>query len=142
MLISLADYEDLVEIENCGRSCLPIYYKEEELRMIFIKENYKIFKATIDDKIVAFLVLKEDDTNVHIMSIGVLEKYRKLKIGTELINKIKINFLNKSISLNVQESNEVAINFYIKNGFKVNELLKNYYMTLDCNNAYKMTFIQ
>ena len=77
MLISLAEYEDLCEIEICGKSCLPIYYSEEELKMILYRENYKIFKACIKDKIVAFLVLKEEDSNVHIMSIGVIENYRK-----------------------------------------------------------------
>ena len=56
--------------------------------------------------------------------------YRKQQIGTKLIEELisfaKINNCI-NITLEVNENNNVAINFYEKNGFKKSAIRNNYY---------------
>lgn len=74
---------------------------------------------------------------VYIMTIGVLDEYRKLHIGTNLINHI----INKALSdnicigvyLDVVYYNLSAVKFYEKNGFKKVSKLINFY---DLNGNY------
>ena len=68
---------------------------------------------------------------VYIMTIGVLDEYRQLHIGTNLIEKIYEialwDNLCVGIYLDVVEYNKCAINFYEKIGFKNVARIKNYY---------------
>eukprot|EP01121_Diplochlamys_sp_Union-15-3_P006890 TRINITY_DN1743_c0_g1_i1.p1 TRINITY_DN1743_c0_g1~~TRINITY_DN1743_c0_g1_i1.p1 ORF type:complete len:180 (-),score=25.92 TRINITY_DN1743_c0_g1_i1:45-584(-) len=88
---------------------------------------------------------------MYIMTLGVLEPYRKLGIGNKLLKFVfdlveKKNSLktaqNLSISeifLHVQVSNDVAINFYKKNGFTVTGTKKNYYHNIEPSDCYILT---
>ena len=76
--------------------------------------------------------LKCQDYNcVYIMTIGVLDEYRKLHIGTSLINKIfeeaMMDNLCVGVYLDVIHYNNTAKKFYEKNGFKNVSTIKNYY---------------
>ena len=62
-------------------------------------------------------------------------------IGMKLINKVKEDD-NHEISLYVQSTNDIAIEFYKKNGFKNIKLLKDYYESLDDKNAYYFNFMK
>ena len=83
----------------------------------------------------------EDYRCVYIMTIGVLDEYRKMKIGTKILNEI-INIaltdnLCVGIYLDVVYYNEAAKHFYEKNNFKKVSEIKNYYnlngSKYDCN---------
>lgn len=90
--------------------------------------SISVSQITIRDKIggATESFMKKNNVRVCwlITTICVNQNYRKLGIGTMLINKIKNklehsdNLLNKPILLNVRESNIGAINFYKKHGFK------------------------
>ena len=47
-----------------------------------------MLKATINNQIVGFIITEKKNDYLHIMSIGVLKKFRKNYIGTNLINSI------------------------------------------------------
>ena len=68
---------------------------------------------------------------VYIMTIGVLDEYRHLHIGSNLIKKISEiclwDNLCVGIYLDVVDYNKAAINFYEKNGFENVAMIKNYY---------------
>ena len=73
-----------------------------------------------------------DDYNcIYIMTIGVMDEFRKMKIGTNLLNRIiDIGLKNKlcvGIFLDVIYYNNSAIKFYKKNDFKKVMTNKNYY---------------
>ena len=73
----------------------------------------------------------EDYSCVYIMTIGVIDEYRKLNIGSTLIKQI-INTclwdnLCVGVYLDVIYYNESAIKFYEKNNFKNVATIKNYY---------------
>lgn len=73
--------------------------------------------------------IKEENVG-HIISIAVDKKYRCLKAGTMLLSRaistLKICKLNK-ITLEVNENNKIAINFYKKFNFQVDRLVPKYY---------------
>ena len=79
----------------------------------------------------------EDYNCVYIMTIGVLDEYRKLHIGSNLIkhiiNKALLDNICIGIYLDVVYYNLSAIKFYEKNGFKKVATLINYY---DINGNY------
>ena len=68
---------------------------------------------------------------VYIMTIGVLDEYRKLGIGSNLIKKIfeeaLLDKLCVGVYLDVVNYNKTAMMFYQKNGFKKVSTIKNYY---------------
>ena len=75
------------------------------------------------------------------MTIGVLDEYREMKIGTNLLNKI-INVdltdnLCAGIYLDIVYYNHIAIKFYQNNNFKKVSTIRNYYNLnkgkYDCN---------
>ena len=63
---------------------------------------------------------------VEIEYICVLDEYKKLGIGTTLLKEIE-KLSIKNITLEVKESNEIAIEFYKKNGFKIVATREKYY---------------
>ena len=83
----------------------------------------------------------EDYRCVYIMTIGVLDEYRKMKIGTNLLNKIidisLTDNLCVGVYLDVVYYNHIAIKFYEKNNFKKVSTIRNYYNLnggkYDCN---------
>ena len=47
---------DLKEIELIGRECLPIYYSLEDLESILTSEYYIMYKLTINNIIIGFII--------------------------------------------------------------------------------------
>jgi ribosomal-protein-alanine N-acetyltransferase len=77
----------------------------------------------------------------HVVSIGVLPDYRRLGIGSELMNRAMETLKNiykcSEVYLEVRVSNEAAINFYDRLGFKIDRVIKHYYK--DGEDAYVMS---
>ncbi|KAI8810441.1 acyl-CoA N-acyltransferase [Cladochytrium replicatum] len=68
---------------------------------------------------------------IYIMTLGVLAPFRRLRVGTALLNQM-ISTLTTDpsvdhICLHVQTSNEEALNFYRRHGFVVRSRIDGYY---------------
>jgi len=66
----------------------------------------------------------------HIISLAVDKYYRKSKIASSLLSKAIDTFKKnniKKITLEVNENNKAAINFYKKFNFKVDRIVPGYY---------------
>lgn len=91
-------------------------------------QKFMVYK--IDDKNVGFIDFSFIYDRIEINYIYVDSDYRKQQIGTKLIEELisfaKINNCI-NITLEVNENNNVAINFYEKNGFKKSAIRNNYY---------------
>ena len=109
---------------------IDCFYTKKEFRKLLKSKKKKYFVAKNYEETVGVISINLEEFNGIICpSIGNLyikKKYRKLKIGTKLINEIKKFYLeekkdNKNysdfITLNVFGFNEKALNFYKKNGF-------------------------
>ena len=114
--------------------------------------NYNVFKqelenensiyivAKIEDKIVGFGGIWKSVDDVHITNIVVKKDCRHLGIGAKILDKL-INIAKDlkftSITLEVNENNEIALRLYEKFGFKKLGIRKKYYNNSD--NAVIMT---
>ena len=80
--------------------------------------------ATQNHELVGLIAAYEDNLNKigFITNVSVEKKYQGLGISNSLINECIIYFKNRghhAINLDVYKSNEKAISFYEKNGFKI-----------------------
>ncbi|KAG0331802.1 hypothetical protein BG004_001497 [Podila humilis] len=81
--------------------------------------------------------------NLYIATLGVLAPYRRLGLGTKLLNHI-LETANEAatapkigkIYLHVQFGNDEALEFYKKYGFEVVETCENYYPQFDIKDAH------
>lgn len=89
---------------------------------------------------------KNEQRNVYLMTISVLDEYRRYGIGSKLLEEIiRIHKNLKEvtyITLHVQISNLVALKFYEKHGFEKFKFLENYYTGAEVNpkDAYYLRY--
>jgi len=143
-------------VKTINRMVFPITYNEQYYRDILFKYNKNLSRlAVINNKPVGNICcriepssnyslmyneINEDEDILYIMTIAVIQQFRRHSIGTILLNYI-INFcqLNtniKTILLHAQISNKAAISLYIKNGFEIVNIIRGYYKNVDCPDAY------
>nr|ADD38723.1 N-acetyltransferase NAT13 [Lepeophtheirus salmonis] len=89
--------------------------------------------AYVENKPIGLISWSQSQNRVHLLNLGILVHYRRKGIGSELLNLIP---KKKVMSLYVQSSNQDAIEFYSKKGFKKVRLEKMYYKRLECPDAY------
>ena len=77
---------------------------------------------------------------MYIMTLGVLAAYRRLGIGTRMIDYV-LKLCDKTpsvttVALHVQITNEAALTFYKRHGFEIVSTEEDYYRRLDPSTAY------
>ena len=98
------------------------------------------FVCLLDGNIVSFLGMWIVFEEAHITNIAVSPPYRKMGIGSMLVDFSIYFAKNKDatkIVLEVRVSNKEAISLYIRKWFKVANLKKNYYLD-NFEDAYEM----
>ena len=144
--ITKNNYNQLKQLNNLS---LPVRYSDGFYLRIIYHRRYGRF-AYYNDIIVGAITWKYDhcektnEKNVYIMTINVLEPYKRHKIGTQLLQEL-IN-LHKDmeeisyINLHVQQSNEIARKFYLSAGFEEVKLIENYYTDVEPRGAYYLRY--
>ena len=127
-IIRQATIFDIPNLAELNKECLPIYYDYfQHLSFIMSSSNLVlVVEHKRKQQLIGYLIGEynyNNTNNFHILSIGVLEKYRSKGIGKKLIDNININ----NITLYVHDLNEKGINFYKKNGFTITKYMKDYY---------------
>ncbi len=150
--IRLATMNDIEDIININRLSLPenypYYFFVEHLK----DYNEAFFVAEVNGKVVGyvmpriewgqseFTILPKFVRKGHIVSIAVLEPYRRKGIGEALmrssLKKMKEVYKAEEAYLEVRISNYPAINLYKKLGFREVKILRHYYA--DGEDAYLM----
>lgn len=103
-----------------------------------IKENYEFkinpytrcFVYEKDKKIIGFIVFSVMYEKAEIIDIAVLNEYQNQNIGTQLISIVEKECIDKkceNVTLEVRQSNQSAISFYKKHGFREVSVRKSYY---------------
>lgn len=131
---------DLSKIQDIGSECLPLYYTVFDLLAMMYLPGHHLLKVVQDQNICGFIIAKYMDQKkrLHIMSLGVLPKYRRQGLATLLIDHLK-QLDGEKLSLYVVEDNYNAIKFYAKMGFKSAERIENYYQSLN-KSAYFLVY--
>ena len=87
---------------------------------------------------------KDATTNavsIYIMTLGVLESYRRLDVGKKLLAYVLDKVVDKhpeaiDVRLHVQVGNDAAVEFYKNAGFTVGDKVANYYSKVEPADAY------
>lgn len=134
------DFEQVLEIEN---ECFKQPYSRKDLEYEF-NENpvNKIIVAESEGKIIGFIDFLITFNSSTIMQVAVTNKFRGQGIATQLLSEMEHSFpkeiddIVETITLEVRESNEAAKALYLKNGYELVVVKKNYYK--DGENALYM----
>jgi ribosomal-protein-alanine N-acetyltransferase len=123
------DFEQLYEIDQ---ACYPsgIAYSRRTLRRFLGLRHADCVVAEVGGKVVAFIVSLSEDALAHIITIDVLEPYRRSGIGSALLREAERHLESRDIrevSLETATSNAAAVAFWEKHRYRTRRLLKNYY---------------
>ncbi len=115
------DLQEIMEIESLAFPKSP--YPEEVFIYYALQPDVDFLVYEIGEKLVGYIIFQSDG---HVVSIAVHPQWRKKRIGTELMKKVFEETGGKA-RIEVRVSNKIAIEFYKKLGFVVQERIKNYY---------------
>lgn len=108
---------------------------EKEFNNKYLQDNIytRWYVYELNDKIVGFINYDVIYDKAEIEYIYVIDEYRKKGVATILLNKMIEDIENEcnSLTLEVNQNNDKAINFYLKNNFKSISIRKNYYGSED-----------
>jgi ribosomal protein S18 acetylase RimI-like enzyme len=126
---TLEDFESLYEID---KACYApgIAYSRQELRAYLRFPNADCLIATIRSKPVGFCLTAYRETRGHIITIDVLEAYRRHKIGSRLLEAVESRLAESGVSeviLETATENHSAIAFWEKHGYRTRGIWKGYY---------------
>ncbi len=136
-VIRQATVTDCTSLTKCNKACLPMVYLPMDYFVFITSKDYEVVviesKTNKKNKVIGYLLGSYDfeTKNVHIMSIGILDIYRKKGLGTQLLGLFEQIVDRRgitSVSLFVHVINQVAISFYERNGFSIQETMKDYYV--------------
>lgn len=136
---NMTDY-DLSLIKDILISDFDDFWTYDVLQEELNNPNSEYFVAKLENNILGFAGIWKAVDDVHITDIVVKKSNRQTGIGSKLLEKLiqtakSQNF--NSITLEVNEHNQPAINLYLKYGFKNVGFRKKYYGNKD--NAIIMT---
>ncbi len=90
-------------------------------------EQERILVYTKEDRVIGFVQYIKLYETVEILYLVVNREYRRLGIGAEFIDFFSRDLDVEKIIIEVRISNETAISFYEKNGFRRVRPIKDYY---------------
>ncbi|XP_070495052.1 probable N-acetyltransferase san [Chironomus tepperi] len=143
--IELGDctHHNLKQLKKINSVVFPVSYNDRFY--LDVLESGELCKLAFYNDIVVGAVCCRIDTlghqrRLYIMTLGCLSPYRRLGIGTVMLNHI-LNYVENdgnfdNIFLHVQVNNEGAIAFYKKFGFEVVDKKQNYYKRIEPADAY------
>ncbi len=129
------DFKDIVEIDaEAFGNRNPVYDA-----YVYITFGSDLIVADIGGKVVGYIALVDYGRDAKIMSFAVRRNFRGRGIGSKLL-KTAIERCRRRgkerVLLEVRVSNTVAQRLYKKNGFKIIDVIPNYYN--DGEDAYLM----
>ncbi|EFC44525.1 predicted protein [Naegleria gruberi] len=151
-LLGIID-KNIEQLKILNNYIYPIKYRESVYEQILQKgpefNQFAIFNDIPVGSFSCRVDSCEGNPSIYLMLLGVLPKYRKLGIGRELISKVFEICKKFSIDrchLHVQCTNESAIQFYEKIGFKNIKKLENFYINdrlpeNECKDCYLMEIV-
>lgn len=134
---------NLKQLKVLNSVVFPVSYNEKFY--LDVLEHSNLAKLAFCNDVVAGAVCcrldkMEDKKQLYIMTLGCLAAYRRLGIGSVLLDFVfqlcRQRREVESICLHVQISNDEALDFYRKFGFEVTETKEKYYKRIDPPDAY------
>jgi len=134
---------NIKQLKRLNQYIFPVSYNDKFYKDVL--EVGKLAKFAFFNDIVVGAVCCRVDVHdgvkrLYIMTLGCLAPYRRLGIGTVLLNHVfkvcETSDNYHSIFLHVQINNDSAINFYKSFGFEIIETKSHYYKRIEPSDAY------
>jgi ribosomal-protein-alanine N-acetyltransferase len=127
--ISLLDINDLEEVYEIEVLTNPSPWSIDNFKSSFEVGHHGLV-CKEDNKMLGFLIFSPIKPEAHLLSIAVIETQQYKGIGSLLLKSMisQCNAMGiNQVFLEVRASNEKAIGFYQKYGFKKDAIRENYY---------------
>lgn len=135
MPLALRPYEahDFAALHRLDQACFPagIAYSKTALRYFMNLTGAECLIAEQDSKIVGFILAEQSDRLAHIITLDVAESVRRGGVGSALLRRVEANLAARgvrAILLETATTNDAAIAFWQKHGYRTEAVLKNYYL--------------
>ncbi len=146
--ISKMTTNDLNEIASILSTEFDDFWNENIFRQELQNENSEYIVARLNNEIVGFAGIWISPVDIHITDIVVKKDKRNMKIGSNILEeliKLAETKERETLTLEVNEKNEIAQKLYLNYGFEKLGKRKKYYnneddaiiMTLKLNNINK-----
>lgn len=98
-------------------------FELEDQQFTFQYPNAQRYLIYVEELAVGRFYSNEEENCIHVIALGLLEKYRNLGIGSRILEKVKeeAKARNKKVSLHVTWYNQGAYQLYLRQGFQVAE---------------------
>ena len=123
------DFESLYEIDQACYAA-GIAYSRPELRAYLRFPNADCLIATMRSTPVGFCLTAHRENRGHIITIDVIEAYRRHKIGSRLLEAVESRLAKsgvREVILETATENHSAIAFWEKHGYRTRGIWKGYY---------------
>jgi len=127
-----------IELECFGREAYPRFI----FNYLLSNPNSIFLKALKENQVAGFIagVCRSDTCNIY--TLNVKKGFRRKGIGSILLETFEREVLRRNVRkiiLQVEVTNIAALNLYLKNGYQISRLLKNYYgWRRDAYEAFKI----
>jgi ribosomal-protein-alanine N-acetyltransferase len=135
MPLNLRSYtpEDLPALYEIDKACYEpgIAYSRRELRWYLAQEGVDCVVAESDGQLIGFILSHREGKGAHIVTIDVLEEWRRKKVGTALLGEIERRITAsgaREVELETATTNKAGVAFWHAHGYRTVGLLKGYYL--------------
>ncbi len=133
---------DMPEVLKIERESFEFKWTEEDFLACLRQRNCIGMVAEHDNHVVGFMIYELHKTKLHILNFAVAPAFRRLAVGSQMIEKL-INKLSQQrrqeIVLEVRETNLQAQLFYQTQGFRAVNVLRSHYAD-SAEDAYVMHY--
>ena len=135
-LLNSISLEDVDQMQALDQKCFPpeIAFTEGYFRLLFYYDKAFGWSLSLDDKIIAFILLTPHRNKANIATIDVSPRHRRKGIGSALVSFAEKTLADSdyhSVFLQVHVDNSGAIQLYQQAGYSVVKTLPDYYPTGD-----------
>jgi [ribosomal protein S18]-alanine N-acetyltransferase len=124
-----SDFEELYRIDH---ACFPkgIAYERVELNLYLSAPGAYCLLAEISGAIAGFILTDHTEKRAHVITIDVLEAYRRKHLGSLLLDAAEREAAGRGVPrmwIETATNNKPAIAFWRKHGYLDLGIIKNYY---------------
>jgi [ribosomal protein S18]-alanine N-acetyltransferase len=132
--VTLRSYQpsDFGTLYRIDQACFPkgIAYGRAELKNLLKSEGAHCLIAEVSGKIAGFILTRQSAEQGHIITLDVLDAYRRKKIGSLLLETADREAALQGVQriyLETATTNKAAIALWKKHGYREVAVVKNYY---------------
>lgn len=143
VVIDIMEIEHIEQVAQLESRCFSMPWSVNAFKDAVLSKDYKYIVALCGDKVVGYAGMQHVLDEAEITNIAVDDDFRQMGIATKLLEglcklceELEVIYLH----LEVRESNTPAKKLYVKNGFNIDGIRKNFYQKPQ-ENAVLMTKI-